>query len=93
MPEAKRPKDTLFFKWIDVHGSVGDLGPGYPINYWASEPTKLTKFLIKLGVSHFGLSRFDRWLTPTRVVFSIVIVLLSAATLATWYYTAYKLLF
>jgi hypothetical protein len=64
--ECKKPKDTLFFKWVKKHGSVGDLGPGYPIDYFAGEPTKFFKFLVKLGIPGHKISRFDYYRRQNR---------------------------
>jgi len=61
-----KPKDTMFHTWLKAHGSVGDLGPGYPIDYYRAQHTKLSKLLIKLGVSSLWISDFDRFLAAKR---------------------------
>lgn len=61
-----KPKDTLFTKWVPRIASLGDLGPGYPVPHFAGEPTKLTNFLVGLGIPKIKIIDFDRGLTRVR---------------------------
>ncbi len=74
--EHKLPKNTLFTTWSKAHGSIGDLGPGYPIDYFAGTPTKFAKTLTKLGISGLAISDFDRYLSKNKIKIRIGSVIL-----------------
>lgn len=60
LPKYKRSLAQFFLvNTKETYGSVGDLGPGYPIWYWSHELNLLGLLLKRLGVKRVGKVRVN----------------------------------